>query len=24
MRVYRPGQSVLNGSYKLPDAVACK
>jgi hypothetical protein len=21
MRVYRPGQSVLNGSYKLPDAV---
>ncbi len=24
MRVYRPGQSVLNGSYKLPDAVPCK
>jgi hypothetical protein len=24
MRVYRPGQSVLNGSYKLPDAVACQ
>ena len=24
MRVYRPGQSVLNGSYKLPDAVHCK
>ena len=24
MRVYRPGQSVLNGSYKLPDAVACR
>jgi hypothetical protein len=23
MRVYRPGQSVLNGSYKLPDAVPC-
>lgn len=23
MRVYRPGPSVLNGSYKLPDAVAC-
>jgi hypothetical protein len=23
MRVYRPGQSVLNGSYKLPDAVVC-
>ena len=23
MRVYRPGQSILNGSYKLPDAVAC-
>jgi len=21
MRVYRPGESVLNGSYKLPDAV---
>lgn len=24
MRVYRPGHSVLNGSYKLPDVVACK
>jgi hypothetical protein len=24
MRVYRPGPSVLNGSYKLPDAVPCK
>ena len=24
MRVYRPGQSVLNGSYKLPNAVPCK
>ena len=24
MRVYRPGQSVLSGSYKLPDAVACQ
>jgi hypothetical protein len=24
MRIYRPGQSVLNGSYKLPDAVACQ
>ena len=24
MRVYRPGHSVLNGSYKLPDAVPCK
>lgn len=24
MRVYRPGQSVLNGSYKLPDAAPCK
>ena len=24
MRVYRPGQSVLNGSYKLPAVVACK
>ena len=24
MRVYRPGRSVLNGSYKLPDAVACQ
>jgi hypothetical protein len=23
MRVYRPGPSVLNGSYKLPDAVTC-
>jgi hypothetical protein len=23
MRVYRPGPSVQNGSYKLPDAVAC-
>ena len=21
MRVYRPGESVLNGNYKLPDAV---
>jgi hypothetical protein len=24
MRVYRPGPSVVNGSYKLPDAVVCK
>ena len=24
MRIYRPGQSVLNGSYKVPDAVPCK
>ncbi len=24
MRVYRPGESVLNGSYKLPDAVPLK
>jgi hypothetical protein len=24
MRVYRPGPSVLNGSYKLPAAVACQ
>jgi len=24
MRVYRPGLSVLNGSYKLPRAVACE
>ena len=24
MRVYRPGPSVLNGSYRLPDAVPCK
>ena len=24
MRVYRPGPSVLDGSYKLPDAVASK
>lgn len=24
MRVYRPGQSVLDGSYTLPDAVACR
>jgi hypothetical protein len=24
MRVYRPGQSVLNGSYKLQDAVSCQ
>jgi hypothetical protein len=24
MRVYRPGESVLNGSYKLPDAVPVK
>lgn len=23
MRVYRPGPSVLNGSYKLPDPVPC-
>jgi hypothetical protein len=21
MRIYRPGKSVLNGTYKLPDAV---
>jgi len=24
MRVYRPGKSVLSGSYKLPDAVPFK
>jgi len=24
MRVYRPGESVLSGSYKLPDAVPFK
>ena len=24
MRIYRPGPSVLDGSYKLPDAVASK
>jgi hypothetical protein len=24
MRVYRPGPSVLDGSYKLPDAVPCQ
>jgi hypothetical protein len=24
MRVYRPGESVVNRSYKLPDAVACQ
>ena len=24
MRVYRPGASVLNGSYKLPEAIPCK
>jgi len=24
MRVYRPGQSVLNGSYKLPDPAPCR
>jgi hypothetical protein len=24
MRVYRPGQSVLDGSYTLPEAVACR
>ena len=24
MRVYRPGQSVLDGSYKLPNVVACQ
>jgi hypothetical protein len=24
MRVYRPGESVVNRSYKLPEAVACK
>ncbi len=24
MRVYRPGESVLNGSYKLPEAVPVK
>ncbi len=24
MRIYRPGPSVLNGSYKLPDAVPAK
>ena len=24
MRIYRPGESVLNGTYKLPDAKPCK
>jgi hypothetical protein len=24
MRIYRPGPSVQNGSYKLPDVVLCK
>jgi hypothetical protein len=24
MRIYRPGPSVLNGTYKLPKAVAVK